>query len=332
MFETFGEDFMRLRVTLFACIAMLIPAIGTASAAGYPEKPVKIVVPFAPAGPTDVMARLIAQKLSENLKQQFYVENHAGAGGNLGMSAVAKSAPDGYTILVASSSFVVNPSLYAKNPYDAFKDFAPITLAAASPNILVVNPEIPAKTVKELIELVKANPGKYNIANPGIGTTPQLASELFKLTYQLDATSVPFGGAGPAIQNAVAGHTPIAFSALPPTAPQVQGGKLRGLAVTSTNRSAALPDVPTMAESGVTGQESETMQGILVPAGTPKEIVDLLNREIVKVMALADVKEKCATLGFDVVANSPQEFAAYIKKEVEKWGKVIKDAKIQQIP
>ena len=247
----------------------------------------KIIVPFAPAGPTDVMARLIAQKLSENLKQQFYVENHPGAGGNIGMTAVAKSAPDGYTILVASSSFVVNPSLYAKNPYDPFKDFAPITLAAASPNILVVNPDIPVKTVKELIELVKANPGKYTIANPGIGTTPQLAAELFKLTYKLDATSVPFGGAGPAIQSAVAGHTPIAFSALPPTAPQVQGGKLRGLAVTSTKRSAALPDVPTMAEAGVTGQESETMQGIFVPAGTPKEIVDLLNREIVKVMALA---------------------------------------------
>jgi tripartite-type tricarboxylate transporter receptor subunit TctC len=306
--------------------------IGPTAAAGYPDKPVKVIVPFAPAGPTDVMARLIAQKLSESLKQQFFVENHPGAGGNIGMMAVARSAPDGYTILVASSSFVVNPSLYAKNPYDAFKDFAPITLAAASPNILVVNPDIPAKTVKELIDYLKANPGKYTIANPGIGTTPQLASELFKLTYQLDTASVPFGGAGPAIQSAVGGHTPIAFSALPPTAPQVAGGKLRGLAVTSAKRSPALPDVPTMEEAGVKGQESETMQGILAPAATPKEIVDLLNREIVKVMALPDVKEKCAQLGFDVVANSPQEFAAYIKADVEKWGKVIKDAKIPQIP
>src|SRR5471032_3285173 len=238
---------MKIATRVLGLVLALIGGIATASAADYPDKPVKIIVPFAPAGPTDVMARLIAQKLSENLKQQFFVENHPGAGGNIGMMQVAKSAPDGYTILVASSSFVVNPSLYAKNPYDAFKDFAPITLAAASPNILVVNPEIPAKTVKELIELVKANPGKYNIANPGIGTTPQLAAELFKLTYKLDATSVPFGGAGPAIQNAVAGHTPIVFSALPPTAPQVQGGKLRGLAVTSAKRSSALPDVPTMA-------------------------------------------------------------------------------------
>ena len=325
---------MRLIIRNLAVCTALAATFGIAPtfAAGYPDKPVKIIVPFAPAGPTDVMARLIAQKLSENLKQQFFIENHPGAGGNIGMMAVARSAPDGYTILVASSSFVVNPSLYAKNPYDAFKDFAPITLAAASPNILVVNPDIPAKTVKELIDYLKASPGKYTIANPGIGTTPQLAAELFKLTYKLDTASVPFGGAGPAIQSAVGGHTPIVFSALPPSAPQVQGGKLRGLAVTSAKRSAALPDVPTMEEAGIKGQESETMQGILVPAGTPKEIVDLLSREIVKVMALPDVKEKCAQLGFDVVANSPQEFAVYIKTNVEKWAKVIKDAQIPLIP
>ena len=234
-------------------------------------------MPFAAGGPTDVMARLIAQKLSESLKQQFYVENHPGAGGNIGMTRSRARTPDGYTILVASSSFVVNPSLYAKNPYDAFKDFEPVTLAAASPNILVVNPELPVKTVKELVDLLKANPYKYTIANPGIGTTPQLAAELFKLSLKLDATSVPFGGAAPAIQSTVAGQTPIAFAAMPPTAPQVTGGKLRALAVTSAKRSSALPDVPTLAEAGIKEQESETMQGVFVPAGTPKEIVDLLN-------------------------------------------------------
>lgn len=306
-------------------------AVAPASAA-YPDKPVRVIVPFAPAGPTDVMARLIAQKLSESLKQQFFVENHPGAGGNIGMTAVARSAPDGYTILVASSSYTVNPSLYAKNPYDAFKDFAPVTLAAASPNILVINADVPAKTVKELVELLKANPEKYSIANPGVGTTPQLAAELFKLTNKLQTASVPFGGAGPAIQSTVGGHTPVAFSALPPTAPQVQGGKLRGLAVTSAKRSATLPDVPTMAEAGFKGQESETMQGIFLPAGAPKDLVDLLNREIVKVMQLPDVKEKCAQLGFDVVANTPAEFATYIKTDIEKWEKVIKDAKVPQIP
>jgi tripartite-type tricarboxylate transporter receptor subunit TctC len=313
-----------------ACVAIV--SLSAPALAAYPEKPVKVIVPFAPAGPTDVMARLIAQKLSENLKQQFFVENHPGAGGNIGMVAAAKSAPDGYTLLVASSSYVVNPSLYAKNPYDPFKDFIPITLAAASPNVIAVHPDLPAKTLKELIELVKKEPSKYSLANPGIGTTPQLAGELFKLTAKLDLTSVPFGGAGPAIQSGVAGHTPIVISAIPPAAPQIQGGKLRGVAVTGAKRSAALPDVPTMAEAGSPGQESETMQGIFVPAKTPKEIVDLLNREIVKVMALPDVKDKCAQLGFDVVADKPDAFAAYIKAEVEKWGKVIKDAKIPQIP
>jgi tripartite-type tricarboxylate transporter receptor subunit TctC len=319
--------------SLTACAALLAAAVAgaPASAAGYPDHPVKIIVPFAAGGPTDVMARLVAQKLTESLKQQFYVENHPGAGGNIGMTLAARSAADGYTILLASSSFVVNPSLYAKNPYDAFKDFEPVTLAAASPNILVVNPELPVKTVKELVDLLKANPNKYSIANPGIGTTPQLAAELFKLALKLDATSVPFGGAAPAVQSTVAGHTPIAFAAMPPTAPQVTGGKLRALAVTSAKRSPALPDVPTLAESGIKEQESETMQGVLVPAKTRKAIVDQLHAEIAKAMALPDVKAKCAQLGFDPVADTPQEFAAYIKKEVEKWGSVIKEAKIPQI-
>jgi len=328
-----GRNHMYSRAKATICAALCALALGVfpASAAGYPDKPVKIVVPFAPAGPTDVMARLIAQKLSEALKQQFYVENHPGAGGNIGMVQVAKSAPDGYTILVTSSAFMVNPSLYAKTPFDPFKDFAPVMLAAASPNILVVNADFPAKTVKELIELIKKEPGKYNYAMPGAGTTPHLAGELFKLTFKLDLATVPFNGAGPAIQSAVAGHTPIALTALPPTAPQIQAGKLRGLAVTATKRSAALPDVPTMTEAGVPGQESETMQGIFLPAGTSKTIVDLLSSEIAKAMALPDVKEKCAQLGFDVIASKPDEFAAYIKKEVDKWGKVIKDANIAQI-
>jgi tripartite-type tricarboxylate transporter receptor subunit TctC len=323
---------MTKALRMLGVVAGLLVGAGLTSAlAAYPDHPVKVIVPFAAGGPTDVMARLIAQKLSENLKQQFYVENRPGAGGNIGMTAAGRAAPDGYTLLVASSSFVVNPSLYAKNPYDAFKDFAPITLAAASPNILVVNAAFPAKSVKELIDIIKKEPGKYSIANPGIGTTPQLAAELFKLSLKLEATSVPFGGAGPAIQSAVAGHTPIALTALPPTSPQVQAGTLRGLAVTSAKRSAALPDVPTLAEAGLTDQESETMQGVLAPAGTPKEIVDLLHKEITKVMALSDVKEKCAQLGFDPVGNTPEEFTAYIKKEVEKWGRVIKDANIKQI-
>jgi tripartite-type tricarboxylate transporter receptor subunit TctC len=321
-----------IRIFAAACAAGSLMLLGPSPAAAeYPDHPVKVIVPFPAGGPTDVMARLIAQKMSEDLKQQFYVENRPGAGGNIGMSEAARAKPDGYTLLVASSSFVVNPSLYAHNPYDPYKDFAPITLAAASPNILVVNSSFPAKSVKELIDLLKKEPGKYTIANPGIGTTPQLAAELFKLSLKLEATSVPFNGAAPAIQSAVAGHTPIAFTALPPTSPQVKAGTLRGLAVTSAKRSAALPDVPTLAEAGITEQESETMQGVFAPAKTPQEIVDTLNKAIVKVMAMPDVKSKCAQLGFDPVANSPAEFSAYVKKEVEKWGKVIKEAKIPQI-
>ena len=310
---------------LFATTAM------AAGPGGYPNKNVKIIVPFAPAGPTDMMARLIAQKLSEATGQQFYVENLAGAGGNTGMLAASKSAPDGYTLVFVSSSFVVNPGLYAKRPYDPFKDFTPVTLAAKSPDILVVHESFPAKTVKEFIELAKANPGKYSYAVPGIGTTPHLAGELFKLQLKLDMTTVPFPGAGPAIQSTVGNHTPIAFTALPPTAPQVQAGKLRGLAITGDKRSSALPDVPTMNESGIAWKESATIQGVLLPAGAPKEIADYLNAEIVKVMGLPDVKAKCDQLGFQIVANTPAQFTAYIKEEVERWGKVIKDANIAVI-
>jgi len=301
------------------------------AAAAYPDHPVKIIAPFAAGGPTDVISRILSQKLSEALKQQFFVENHVGAGGNLGMSLAARSTPDGYTILVASSSYVVNPSLYANNPYDPYKDFIPITLAAASPNIVSVHPSLPAKSMKDLIALIQTDPGKYSIANAGLGTTPQLASELFKLTYKLDAASVPYGGGEPAVQSTVGNHTPIAFSAIPPAAPQIVGGNLRGLAVTAAKRSSALPDVPTMAEAGVPDQESETMQGVFVPAGTPKEVVDLLHNEIVRLMQLPDVKQKCADLGFDVVANTQAEFQAYIKKEIDKWHKVIVDAKIPQV-
>jgi len=301
------------------------------AAAAYPDHPVKIIAPFAAGGPTDVISRILSQKLSEALKQQFFVENHVGAGGNLGMSLAARSTPDGYTILVASSSYVVNPSLYANNPYDPYKDFIPITLAAASPNIVSVHPSLPAKSMKDLIALIQTDPGKYSIANAGLGTTPQLASELFKLTYKLDAPSVPYGGGEPAVQSAVGNHTPVAFSAIPPAAPQIAGGNLRGLAVTAAKRSGALPDVPTTVEAGIPDQESETMQGVFVPAGTPKEIVDLLHNEIVKVMQLPDVQQKCADLGFDIVANSQADFLAYIKKEIDKWQKVIVDAKIPQI-
>lgn len=320
---------MKFAVRLVAVAVAMLTA-GAAQAASYPDHPVKIVVPFAPAGPTDVMARLIAQKLSESLKQQFYVENHPGAGGNIGMVQVAKSAPDGYTILVASSSFVVNPSLYAKNPYDPFKDFAPVTLAAASPNILVVNADFPAKTVKELVDLVKQSPGKYNYAMPGTGTTPHLAGELFKLTFKLDLATVPFNGAGPAIQSAVAGHTPVALTALPPTAPQVQAGKLRGLAVTSAKRSSALPDVPTMAEAGVPGMEGlASWTGMVAPAKTPDAILARLHEEVRKAVATAALRDRLTGIGVIPLGSAPAEFKLFIAAQVKQIADLARAAGIE---
>jgi RNA polymerase sigma factor (sigma-70 family) len=230
--------------TLAALAALLIAGTCQAQTGGYPSRPVRVIVPFAAAGPTDVIARLVAQKLSDNLRQQFYVENLPGAGGNTGTGHAAKAAGDGYTILVVSTGFIVNPSLSASVPYDPIKDFAPVTLAAASPNVLSVNPSVPANNVKELIALVKGNPGKYSYAQPSTGSTPHLAGELFKLRFGLDIVTVPFNSAALAITSTLAGHTPIAFTALPPAIANVRDGKLRALAVTSGKRVAALPDDP----------------------------------------------------------------------------------------
>ncbi len=318
---------------LAICAALLgtALAIPPASAASYPDHPVKIIVPFAAGGPTDVMARLLAQKLSDKLGQQFYIENLPGAGGNIGTANAARSAGDGYTILVASSSYVVNPSLYKNCPYDAFKDFIPVTLAAITPNILIVHPSVAAKTAKEFIALIKATPGKFTFASPGLGTTPDLASDLFKVSYQLDFAIAPYKGGSPAAQAVLANETQASFVAMTPTTQLVKTGKLRALAVTTKKRSTALPEVPTLAEAGITGQDSETMQGVFVPKGTPQPIVDTLQREIAAIVTTPDVKAKMTPLGFEPEGNSSAEFAAYVKAEVAKWKKVIADAKIAQI-
>jgi tripartite-type tricarboxylate transporter receptor subunit TctC len=321
---------MRTIVRIAALCAVLFSS--AAFAQGYPNKIVRIIVPFAAGGPTDVMARLIGQKLSEKLGQQFMIENQPGAGGNIGMGNAAKAPGDGYTLLFVSSSYVVNPSLYTKVPFDAEKDFVHITKAAGAPNALILHPSVPAKTVKELVDLVKAEPSKFNIASPGAGTTPSLSIELFKQAFGLkDLTVVPFQGGNPAMMAVVAGHTPLSFQAIPPITALVKEGKLRALAITATKRSSALPDVPTLDELGVKGQEAETMQGVLAPAGTPKEIVDLLQREIAAILQMPDVKEKVLTLGFDPSGISPAEFDAYVKAELAKWRRVIETAKIPKI-
>jgi tripartite-type tricarboxylate transporter receptor subunit TctC len=311
---------------------MLFVAAPAALAQGYPDKPVKIIVPFNAGGPTDVTARLVAQGLSERLGKQFYVENITGAGGNIGTAQAARAAPDGYTLLVASTGFMVNPSLYAKVPYDPKKDFAPLTLLAASPNVLVVNPAVPAKTVKDLVAEIKAHKDKYSFAQPATGSTPHLAAEMFKLHFKLDSyTMIPFTGAAPAIASTVAGHTPTVWSALPPALTAIKGGQLRALAVTSEKRVEALPDVPTMTEAGVPDQESETLTSMFVPAGTPKPIVDKLYKEIAAIVHSKDVSEKLKALGFVPVGNTPEEWGKRVDAEIVKWAKVIKDANIPQI-
>ncbi len=314
---------------LMAGVAAFQSASLAAFAQSYPTKPVRVVVPFAPAGPADVLARLITLKLSQSLGQQFYIENQAGAGGNLGMGAAARAAPDGYTIAVVSTSFVVNPSLYPKIPYDPYKDFAPVTLAAVSPNVLVVHPSVPASNVKELIAFLKANQGKYSFAHSGVGTTPHLSGEMFKRSQELDIVSVPFNGSAPAIQSVLAGHTPVGFTVMTPAVPLVKDGKLRCLAVTTPKRSSALPDVPTLAEAGLSGQEADTLLGVVAPAHTPDAIVALLNREIATVMKQPDAVEKLVALGFDSILSTPDEFTARIKVDIAKWANVIKAANIK---
>jgi tripartite-type tricarboxylate transporter receptor subunit TctC len=308
---------------------LLLTGVAPSLAEGYPSRTVRVIVGFPAGGPTDVIARIVAQKLSDSLGQQFYVENVGGAGGNIAAGQVARVTPDGYTIMAISTGFMVNPSLYAKVPYDPIKDFTAVSLVAVSPNVVVVNPSVPARTLPELVQLIRNNPGKYSYAGPGVGSTPHLGGELFRLTYKLDLVHVPFTGAAPAVQATIGGHTPIAFTALPSSLSAIQAGQVRAIGIAATERAEGVPDVPTFAEQGIKDQDADTLTGIVAPAGTPKEIVELLSREIAKSVARPDVRERLAALGFKPVANTPDEFAARIKSEIEKWGKVVRDANLK---
>jgi tripartite-type tricarboxylate transporter receptor subunit TctC len=299
------------------------------SVESYPARPVRIIVPIGPAGPSDVIARLIAQKLSQRLGQPFVVENLPGGANNIGIGHVARARPDGYTILLVGSNFTINPGLFAKIPYDPIKDFAPVTLAAVSPAVLVANPAIPADNLKALIAFLRANPGKYSYASPDVGTTGHLLGELLKLSQNIELVYVPFNGMGPVLQSVLAGHTPIAFTAPTPVVALVKEGKLRALAVTTPKRSPALPEVPTVAEAGLPDLEADVPQGIFVPAGTPKKIVEFLHREIGNAIVQPDVKAKLAAIGFEPVVSTPDEFSVRIKAEIATWGKVIKAAGIR---
>ncbi len=311
-----------------ALCAGLVMASTCWAADTYPDHKVRMIVPFAAGGPTDVIGRMVAERLSDVFGQQVYVEDLPGAGGNLGVEEAKRAAPDGYTILAVSTGFIINPSMYTTIGYDPIKDFAPISLVAASPNVVMVHPSVPAKTLKELVEVIKATPGKYSFAQPATGSTPHLAGELFKQMFNLDMVMVPFNGAPLAVNSTLGGHTPIAFTALPPAIGNIKDGSVRGIAILAKARVAALPDLPTNIEEGVPGLESDTLTGIVAPAGTPQAIVDKWNAAIMKMVADPAIKQKLDTLGFIPVASSPSEFADRIKTEAARWDKVIKAAGI----
>ena len=310
-------------------VAALLVTAGAHGQSPYPNRPVRLVAPFAPGGPVDVVARLLAPKLSDGLGQQFYVENHPGASGNIGTALVAKAPADGHTILVISSTLVVNPSLFDKLGFDTEKDLAPVSLVGVSPQILLVHPSVPATNVKELIAWVKAGPAQHSYAHAGLGTPGYLAGEMLKQAFGLDLVAVSFNGGGPAITSTIGGHTPVLFTSISTAAGHVKQGTVRPIAVTGAQRSPALPEVPTLAESGAPDQDSEIIAGLLVPGGTPPEIVDRLNREIVKAVTMSDVRTRLAALGFEPIGSTPKQFAERIRSEIDKWAKVIRAAGIK---
>ena len=295
----------------------------------YPQRIVKILVPFAPGGPSDIIARLLAQKLSENLGKPFIVENKPGGSANIGITQVAKSAPDGYTLILVSSAFVINPSLFSNPGFDVVKDFSPVALPVSSPNILVLHPSFPAKNMKEFLQQVKANPGKFDYASPGNGTGPHLSAELLVLQAGINMKHIPYNGGGPALQAVLGNQVPFGLSALPPAIPQINAGKLTPIAITSKSRMSTMPNIPTVSESGFPDFEGDTQQFILAPAGTPKPIIDLLNSEISKIVNASDMKEKLLSMGYFVLIPNPDQTAQIIKNDVDKWSKVIKSANIK---
>ena len=300
-------------------------SLSAAAFAQYPNKPIKIIVPFLAGGTTDIMARAVAADLQKAFGQAVVVENRAGAGGNIGADAVAKSAPDGYTFLMGTvGTHAINMALYTKMPYDAVKDFAPVSLVAAVPNILVATPSFPVNSVKELIDLAKKEDGKLTFASSGSGTSIHLSGELFKQLAGVQMTHVPYKGSSAALPDVMSGQVNVMFDNAPSVMPHIKGGKLKAVAVTSGKRAPALPNVPTIAESGLPGFEASSWFGLLAPAGTPKEIVDKVSAQIQKMLQTPEMKERLASQGADGVGNTPEQFAAHIKTEIDKWAKVVK--------
>jgi tripartite-type tricarboxylate transporter receptor subunit TctC len=293
-------------------------------AAAYPDRPIRLVVPLAPGGTTDIVARLVAQRSAELLGQPVIVDNRPGAGGNIGNEVVARSTADGYTLLMAVPPLVINPGLYRKIGYRAIEDYTPISLIATVPIVLAVNPALPAKSVKELIALAKASPGKYNYASSGVGGTPHLAGALFSSMAGVDIVHVPYKGSGPALTDLLGGQVHMQFSGLPPLVPFIKSGKLRALGIAGLKRSPAMPDVPTIAESGVAGYEATSWQGLSAPARLPSEITVRLHSTLTKIVAAPDTQSRFAELGAEPVGSTSAEFARFVRIEFDKWGPVIR--------
>ena len=310
--------------------AALLAGASQASAADFPTRPITMIVPFAPGGSTDLVARLVAAKMGETLKQQVLVENRGGAGGNLGAAAVAKADPDGYTILMGTvATHALNPALYKRMPYDAVKDFAPISLLAIVPNVLVVNPNFAAKSVPELVEMLKKEPGKYAYASSGNGTPLHLSGELFKKIGGVDMIHIPYKGAGPALVDVIAGQVPIMFDNLPSSTEHIKSGRLRALGVTTATRAPSFPDVPTIAEGGLTGYDTYTWNALFAPAGTPKEVIDALNAAANQAVADPTVKAKLADFSATVVGSTPEALGEHVQKELAKWAPIVKESGAQ---
>ena len=316
---------LRRTTAIAAALFGLACAAPSTQAADYPNKPITLIIGFAPGGPSDVLARLLTKKMDEILKQTLVIENRPGAGGSIAGAAVARAAPDGYTILLATGSLLaINVTLYKNIGYDPEKDFEPITLIGTQTNVLYTHPSLPAKTLAELIAYAKANPGKLSFGSGGNGTPAHLAGEMLKIEANIDMTHVPFRGTGPALQNVIAGHVPMAFNPPPPLLPHIQSGAIRAVAVSTLKRTAALPDVPTIAESGFPGFDATTWHALVAPAGTPKEIIDALHRAAIGSLNDPETHKALTELGVDVVGSTPEELRAYISSEIPKWAKIVK--------
>lgn len=314
---------MRLARTLLAAL-LLAPALTWAQT--YPARPVSIVVPYPPGGLIDIVARVLAPRLGTELGQTVLVENRSGAGGNVGAEAVARATPDGYTLVMANPSFGISPHLYAKLNYNTLDDFAFVGLYGTVPNVLVVHPSLPAKSIPELIAHLKANPGKLNYASPGYGTSPQMSMELFKGMTGTFIVHIPFRGSGPAQAAMLANETQLMFDNLPPQVPHIKSGKVRALAVTSRTRSKAMPDLPTLDEVGLKGYEVTAWFGLAAPAKTPREVVDKVNQALNRATQSTDVRDRMQERGADLFQGTPEHFRAYVKAEIDKWGPVVKRA------